>query len=238
VLGQVCSRFNWRCHAYCEMTNHYHFVVEAPEANLSKGMRQLNGVYTQQFNGAMDWWDTCFRAGPRPSWSSATPTCWSWRATWCSIRCERVWFLHPRHGHGAAIRRWSGWTWPLHGWKPIGCLGSSAPSAGRRKKAMRALWPKASAAKRASGEVFVGSDRFIERFALAARPVERPREVLRAQRRPLARPLGHYECTYPDRCEAMARAFLTGVYTMQEIAERFGVHYSTVSRAVRSLEAS
>jgi putative transposase len=36
----------------------------------------------------------------------------------------------------------------------------------------------------------------------------------------------------------MARAFLTGVYTMQEIAERFGVHYSTVSRAVRSLEAS
>jgi hypothetical protein len=32
------------------MTNHYHLVVETPEANLSKGMRQLNGVYTQQFN--------------------------------------------------------------------------------------------------------------------------------------------------------------------------------------------
>ena len=34
----------------------------------------------------------------------------------------------------------------------------------------------------------------------------------------------------------MARAFLTGVYTMQEIAEHFGVHYSTVSRAVRWFE--
>jgi REP element-mobilizing transposase RayT len=50
VLGEVCGRFDWRCHAYCEMTNHYHFVVETPQANLSKGMRQLNGVYTQQFN--------------------------------------------------------------------------------------------------------------------------------------------------------------------------------------------
>ena len=50
VLGEVCSRFNWRCHAYCEMTNHYHVVVETPDANLSKGMRQLNGVYTQATN--------------------------------------------------------------------------------------------------------------------------------------------------------------------------------------------
>ena len=41
---------NWRCHANCLMTNHYHLVVETPEANLSKGMRQLNGVYAQRFN--------------------------------------------------------------------------------------------------------------------------------------------------------------------------------------------
>jgi putative transposase len=50
VLGEVCSRYNWRCHAYCEMTNHYHVVVETPDANLSRGMRQLNGVYTQKLN--------------------------------------------------------------------------------------------------------------------------------------------------------------------------------------------
>jgi transposase len=64
------------------------------------------------------------------------------------------------------------------------------------------------------------------------------REVPRAQRRPLARPLSQYERTYPDRREAMARAFLTGVYTMQKIPDHFGVHYSTVSRAVHSIEAS
>jgi putative transposase len=50
LLGQVCERFNWMCHAYCLMTNHYHLVVETPEGNLAQGMRQLNGVYTQNVN--------------------------------------------------------------------------------------------------------------------------------------------------------------------------------------------
>ena len=49
-LGNVCDRYNWRCHAYCLMDNHYHIVIETAEANLSKGMRQLNGVYTQYYN--------------------------------------------------------------------------------------------------------------------------------------------------------------------------------------------
>ncbi len=50
TLGAVVDVFNWRCHAYCLMTNHYHLVVETPDGNLAKGMRQLNGVYTQASN--------------------------------------------------------------------------------------------------------------------------------------------------------------------------------------------
>ncbi|SFJ04736.1 transposase [Nitrosomonas sp. Nm34] len=50
LFGQVCKRFNWICYAYCLMDNHYHIVVQTVEPNLSKGMRQLNGVYTQFFN--------------------------------------------------------------------------------------------------------------------------------------------------------------------------------------------
>lgn len=46
------ERFNWICHAWCQMTNHYHILIETPEANLVKGMRQLNGVYTQRLNRA------------------------------------------------------------------------------------------------------------------------------------------------------------------------------------------
>ena len=50
LLGQAIDRFQWLCHAYCLMANHYHLLIETPEANLSRGMRHLNGVYTQRFN--------------------------------------------------------------------------------------------------------------------------------------------------------------------------------------------
>ncbi len=50
TLGEVVGRCGWRCHAYCLMTNHYHLVVETPRANLSAGMRHVNGLYTQRFN--------------------------------------------------------------------------------------------------------------------------------------------------------------------------------------------
>ncbi len=50
VLGETVNRFNWLCHAYCLMGNHYHLLIETPEGNLSAGMRHVNGVYTQSFN--------------------------------------------------------------------------------------------------------------------------------------------------------------------------------------------
>lgn len=50
TLGNVCAVYNWRCHSFCLMSNHYHLLVETPDANLSKGMRQLNGVYSQSYN--------------------------------------------------------------------------------------------------------------------------------------------------------------------------------------------
>ena len=53
VLGHVVARFGWICHAYCLMSNHYHLLIETPSPNLSRGMQLLNGVYTQRFNRAM-----------------------------------------------------------------------------------------------------------------------------------------------------------------------------------------
>ena len=50
TLQHVNKRYNWICHAYCLMTNHYHLLIETPDGNLTIGMRQLNGVYTQVFN--------------------------------------------------------------------------------------------------------------------------------------------------------------------------------------------
>ncbi len=50
TLAEVVDRFGWICHGYCLMTDHYHLLVETPQPNLSRGMQQLNGVYTQAFN--------------------------------------------------------------------------------------------------------------------------------------------------------------------------------------------
>ena len=50
TLAQVVKRFNWLCYAYCLMGNHYHLLIQTPDGNLSKGMRQLNGVFTQLSN--------------------------------------------------------------------------------------------------------------------------------------------------------------------------------------------
>ena len=50
LLGDVAGVCGWQCYAYCLMPNHYHLVLTTPAGNLSKGMRQLNGVYAQRFH--------------------------------------------------------------------------------------------------------------------------------------------------------------------------------------------
>ena len=50
ILALVDKRYHWLCHAFCLMDNHYHLMIETPDGNLSLGMRQLNGVYTQARN--------------------------------------------------------------------------------------------------------------------------------------------------------------------------------------------
>jgi REP element-mobilizing transposase RayT len=54
LLKETVERFEWICHAYCLMDNHYHLLIETPRANLSRGMRHLNAVYTQGFNRRHD----------------------------------------------------------------------------------------------------------------------------------------------------------------------------------------
>ena len=61
TLYDVNRRYNWLCHAYCLMNNHYHLVIETPDGNLSKGMRQLNGVYTKYLISVIKPSVMCFR---------------------------------------------------------------------------------------------------------------------------------------------------------------------------------
>jgi len=50
TLARNVAMFRWRLYAWVLMNNHYHLLLETPEPNLSRGMRQLSGIYTQRFN--------------------------------------------------------------------------------------------------------------------------------------------------------------------------------------------
>jgi len=50
TLSEACIKTEWQVHAYCLMNNHFHLVVETPEANLVAGMRWFLSTYTARFN--------------------------------------------------------------------------------------------------------------------------------------------------------------------------------------------
>ena len=50
LLGETVERFRFRVHAYCLMGNHYHAIVQTPDANLSQGMQWLGQSYSSWYN--------------------------------------------------------------------------------------------------------------------------------------------------------------------------------------------
>lgn len=50
LLEETSETWNIRITAYCLMPNHYHILVQTPDANIARSMRHINGVYTQRFN--------------------------------------------------------------------------------------------------------------------------------------------------------------------------------------------
>jgi REP element-mobilizing transposase RayT len=71
TLAQACLKTGWQVHAYCLMSNHFHLVVETPNANLVEGMRWLLSAYTIRLNHRTNFSGT--------SLADATRLCW-WRA--------------------------------------------------------------------------------------------------------------------------------------------------------------
>src|SRR5437870_5359939 len=50
TLPEACQKTGWQIHAFCLMANHFHLVLETPQANLVAGMKWLLGTYTSRFN--------------------------------------------------------------------------------------------------------------------------------------------------------------------------------------------
>jgi len=101
VLAEAVERYHWICHAYRLMPNHYHLLVETPLANLSQGMRQLNGVYTQAFNRRHKRTDHLLQGRYKAILVEKEAIFWSWPVTSCSTPYGRSWCGIPGPGGGA-----------------------------------------------------------------------------------------------------------------------------------------
>ena len=53
-LSEVVTSYEWACYAYCLLDNHYHLLIETPQANISEGMHMLNSDYCDYFKRKYD----------------------------------------------------------------------------------------------------------------------------------------------------------------------------------------
>jgi REP element-mobilizing transposase RayT len=240
ILTATCERFNWICHAYCLMTNHYHLLVETPDANLSKGMRHLNGVYTQYINRTHARVGHLFQGrfkailverdsylleiaryvvlNPVRAGMVETPGEWPWSSYQATVGdvpapafLATDWLLRAFADTRAQA---------VAGYRRFVAEGIGAASPWQDLK----------------GQIYLGCEQFVEQMQRLIIAEQALHEIPRRQRRAPAKPLAYYAARYADRNRALAEAYRTGAYSMQHIADHFGISRMTVSRAVKNSE--
>jgi len=245
VLSIVVERFKWLCHAYCLMENHYHLLIETPNGNLSKGMRELNGVYTQWFNQRYRRVGHLFQGRYKAIIVEKDNH---------SLSLCRYVVLNPlRVG---LIKKPEQWRWSSYR-ATIGLV--KRPSfltidwvlsqfGGRKRVAMEKYKrfvmeriDKESPWETLRGQIFWGTDKFIKQLSGLLDEKESIKEVPRVQRYVARPPLRELfkgkkgkDRTAEDRI--IYDAYVRYGYTMKEIAEHLGFHYATISRAIKRVE--
>ncbi|MGB5833984.1 MAG: addiction module toxin RelE, partial [Thiohalocapsa sp.] len=99
-------------------------------------------------------------------------------------------------------------------------------------KGQPALW------EQLKNQVFLGSDSFVESLHRLLPQTRDLREVPQAKRRPPAKPLSEYRRDHRQRNDAIVAAYRSGGYTLRDIGDFFGLHYSRVSKIVQAADAA
>lgn len=240
ALANVCERYNFIIHAFCQMTNHYHLLVETVDGGLSRGMRQLNGIYSQRFNRRHELVGHVLQGryhailvqkeehllelsrylvlNPVRAGMVRSPVDWPWSSYRYCMQDEP----HPA---------WLATDWLL------GQFGADRTNARLayqdfvfRGRGML------SPLRNVRHQILLGDAGFIARYRGAVAP-EALDEIVRVQRRAVALSLQEYAQQDCLADEAMARAFRSMAYSMQEIADHFNTSVRSVGRAVRKYDA-
>lgn len=220
------------------MTNHYHLLIETVEANLSQGMRQLNGLYTQHFNWRHRLVGHLFQGRYKAILVQKESYL---------LELSRYIVLNPVRAK--IVSSLDDWQWSSHhfvdqesppSWfdrdwllSQFGNGPSTAVSA--YKAFILAGMNEASPLAATRHQILLGDDAFVAGYQRLQRS-EGLVETVRTERRAVALSLPAYQARYANRSEAMARAYLSTAFTMGQIADAFSVSTKTVSRAVAAFE--
>ncbi len=236
LMAEVCQRFNWVIHAYCLMTNHYHLVVETPDGNLSRGMRHLNGVYTQRFNSNHKRVGHLFQGRYKAILVDKDSYL---------LELSRYVVLNPVRAR--MVNEPGDWPWSSYRvtiGKQDGFEGLAADAllmqfGNQRNRAIERFQTFISQGKgqeiwcHLKNQIYLGDKNFVEKQRVhLAKQEGKLSEVPLKQRRKPAKTLKEYQEGNANKNDAIFAAYQSGGYTMDEIAEYFGCHYSTVSRAI------
>lgn len=241
ILNSVVKRYNFLLHAYCLMNNHYHLLVETLEGNLSKGMRQLNGLYAQRFNQKHQ------RVGHllQGRYQSILVDKENYL-----LELSRYIVLNPvRAGivKNPKDYRWSSYQGTIGDQKIPGLFSDWILSQFAKEKRKASIQyqtfvlsgiKEASPLEEVKGQLYLGKDTFIDQIGHLLRGKDRLKEIPRKQRYitrlPLREVLKYQNKNQRDH--AVYIAHLQYAYSLKEIAEYLGIHYTTVSRAVKRIE--
>ncbi|OFZ89329.1 MAG: hypothetical protein A2V78_07470 [Betaproteobacteria bacterium RBG_16_64_18] len=235
VLGSVGERFAWRIHAYCLMGNHYHLLAETPQPNLSRGMRWLNGVYTQRFNRRHERVGHVFQGRFKAILVE--------RDSYL-LELARYIVLNPVRAGLASARE--GWRWSScqatageqhpPRWLSVAWIhdqfgNGQTPAHDRYREFVAAGLDRASPWRNLRGQLLLGTEPFVQaltpKLAAVQDMMETPRLQRFAHRPELARLLPGAGAESRAQRDASR---IRHAYTLAEIARHVGLHYATVSR--------
>jgi putative transposase len=242
VLGSVIRRYHWICYGYCLMDNHYHLLIETPEGNLSSGMRQVNGLYTQRFNRQHHRVGHLFQG----RYKAILVEKESHLLELCRyivlnpVRAKRV--RHPREW------KWSSYRMTI-GEKEEGFVNSEWVlgqfGRGNQKEAVKryetfvleGIKQPSSPWDTLRGQIFLGGKEFVEGLQERLKSEEANKEIPKEQRLAGRPSLKEIIGRGIDRDKKIYQACQKYGYRLKEIGDYLKLHYTTVSKIIKKQEA-